>query len=106
MQRGWIALQEKNIPYEWKEVNPYKKDKEYLAINPRGLVPSLVYKGCNLYESQIILEFLEDLSPDNPLFPKDPFDKAVARLWADHAAKKICPVFFKVILAQVMAFGL
>ena len=100
LQRGWIVLQEKNISYEWKEVNPYKKDKEYLAINPKGLVPSLVYHGRNLYESQVILEFLEDIHPEHSLFPKDPFDKALARLWMDHVAKKICPVFFKVILAQ------
>ena len=45
MQRGWITLQEKKIPYQWKEVNPYKKDKEYLAINPKGLVPALTHHG-------------------------------------------------------------
>ena len=100
MQRGWIALQEKNIPYQWKEVNPYKKDKEYLAINPKGLVPSLVYHGRNLYESQIILEILEHISPENPVLQKDPFDKAFARLWMDHASKNIVPAFFRIILAQ------
>ena len=45
MQRGWITLQEKKIPYQWKEINPYKKDKEYLAINPKGLVPALTHHG-------------------------------------------------------------
>lgn len=100
VQRGWIALQEKGIKYQWKEVNPYKKDKEYLAINPKGLVPALVHHGRALNESQVILEYLEDICPDHPLFPKDPFDKAIARLWMDHIAKKICPAFFRVILAQ------
>ena len=103
MQRGWIALQEKGIKYQWQEVNPYKKDKQYLAINPKGLVPALVHRGRALNESQIILEYLEDISPDPPLFPKDPFDRAIARLWMDHVSKKICPAFFRVILAQEKA---
>lgn len=101
LQRGWITLQEKHIEYEWKEINPYKKDKEFLAINPKGLVPALVHHGRNLNESQVIMEYLEDIGgPENSLFPKDPFDRAIARLWMDHVSKKICPAFFKVILAQ------
>ena len=88
------------MQYQWNEVNPYKKDKEYLAINPKGLVPALVHHGRALNESQIILEYLEDISPDHPLFPQDPFDRAIARLWMDHVSKKICPAFFRVILAQ------
>ena len=57
--------------------------------------------GRNLYESQIIMEYLEDISPQEAsLFPKDPMDKANARLWMDHIAKKICPIFFHVLQAQ------
>ena len=106
LQRAWITLQEKSMDYEWKEVNPYKKDKEYLAINPKGLVPSVVYHGKNLYESQVIVEFLEDIGgADKSLFPKDPFDRAIARLWIQHISTKICPAFFKVMQAQVIKFS-
>ena len=31
-QRVWIALEEKGIPYEYKEVNPYKKEKHFLGM--------------------------------------------------------------------------
>lgn len=41
VQRVWIALEEKGIPYEYKEVNPYKKEPHFLKINPKGLVPAL-----------------------------------------------------------------
>ena len=61
-----------------------------------------VCTGRNLYESQVIMGYLEDISPNTTsLFPKDPMDKANARLWMDHIAKKICPVFFRVLQAQV-----
>jgi len=50
VQRAWIALEEGKVPYQYKEVNPYKKEvclsvmqsntkPSYLAINPKGLVP-------------------------------------------------------------------
>ncbi|KAK9805012.1 hypothetical protein WJX73_001260 [Symbiochloris irregularis] len=37
VQRTWIVLEEKKLPYQWNEVNPYKKDPAYLAKNPKGL---------------------------------------------------------------------
>ena len=48
------------------------------------------------------MEYLEDISPKTTsLFPKNPMDKANARLYMDHIAKKICPIFFRVLQAQV-----
>ncbi|KAJ1329748.1 glutathione S-transferase [Microdochium nivale] len=41
VQRAWITLHEKNVPHQYVEVNPYHKTAELLALNPRGLVPTL-----------------------------------------------------------------
>ncbi|KXJ93468.1 glutathione S-transferase [Microdochium bolleyi] len=41
VQRAWITLHEKNVPHQYVEVNPYRKTPELLALNPRGLVPTL-----------------------------------------------------------------
>lgn len=41
VQRAWITLLEKNVPHQYVEVNPYHKTPELLALNPRGLVPTL-----------------------------------------------------------------
>ena len=41
VQRTWITLEEKNIDYQYIEINPYHKDPEFLKLNPRGLVPTL-----------------------------------------------------------------
>ncbi|PCH35584.1 glutathione-S-transferase [Wolfiporia cocos MD-104 SS10] len=102
VQRVWITLEEKKIPYQYKEVNPYKKEKHFLDINPKGLVPAIEYKGRALYESLILCEFLEDAYPDHTphLLPKDPFERAYVRLWIDHVSKSIIPAFHRTIQAQ------
>ncbi|OSX61526.1 hypothetical protein POSPLADRAFT_1170182 [Postia placenta MAD-698-R-SB12] len=102
VQRVWIVLEEKNIPYQYKEVNPYKKEQHFLDINPKGLVPAIEYKGRALYESLVICEFLEDAYPSRAphLLPQDPFDRAYVRLWVDHVSKSIIPAFHRVLQAQ------
>ncbi|KAI0653510.1 glutathione S-transferase C-terminal-like protein [Cubamyces menziesii] len=102
VQRTWIALEERGIPYQYKEVNPYKKEKHFLDINPKGLVPAIEYKGKALYESLILMEFFEDAFPEYKprLLPDDPFDRAYVRLWVDHVAKQVVPAFMRTVMAQ------
>ncbi|KAH9889458.1 glutathione S-transferase C-terminal-like protein [Cubamyces lactineus] len=102
VQRAWIALEERGIPYQYKEVNPYKKEKHFLDINPKGLVPAIEYKGKALYESLILIEFFEDAFPEYKprLLPDDSFDRAYVRLWVDHVAKQIVPAFMRTVMAQ------
>ena len=100
-QRTWLALEEKGLSYEYREVNPYKKEKDFLDINPLGLVPALVYHGKPLYESLVLNEFLEDeFSDSKPLLPKDSFERARIRLWIDHLTKKFTPAYFRTMQAQ------
>ncbi|ETW74827.1 glutathione S-transferase [Heterobasidion irregulare TC 32-1] len=101
-QRGWIALEEKGIPYQYKEINPYHKEKHFLAINPKGLVPAIEYQNKPLYESLIISEFLEDAFPTHEphLLPADPFARAQARLWIDHISKAVIPAFQRLLQSQ------
>ncbi|KAF7792769.1 hypothetical protein EIP86_003867 [Pleurotus ostreatoroseus] len=100
--RAWIALEEKGVPYQYKEVNPYKKEKHFLDINPLGLVPAFEYQGKALYESVILDEFLEDVYPSygTNLLPEDPYERARARIWIDYVSKKIVPAYFRLIQAQ------
>ena len=120
MQRTWIALEEKGVPYQYKEVNPYKKEKHFLGtrdswaqleliakakrveINPKGLVPAIEYHGKALYESLILCEFLEDAYPNHQpqLLPADPYTRAYVRIWLDHISKNIVPAFFRLLQAQ------
>jgi len=102
--RTWITLEEKGIPYQYKEENPYHNDKEFLKISPKGLVPAIVWRGKPLHESLVICEFLEEAYPDTPrLMPSDPYDRAQVRLAIDLVSKSIIPVFFKVLQSQEKA---
>ncbi|KAI5123148.1 hypothetical protein M0805_000851 [Coniferiporia weirii] len=102
VQRAWITLEERGIPYQYKEVNPYKKEKHFLDINPKGLVPAIEYHGKALYESLVICEFLEDAYPDHKpnLLPANAYDRAFARLWIDHISKAVLPAFFRLLQSQ------
>lgn len=104
VQRTWITLEEKGIPYQYIETNPYKKEPEYLRINPRGLVPSIVYKnGPGLYESGVLNEFLEEVYPDHPLLPSDPTQRALARIWIDYITKSILPANMRLQQSQTVS---
>ena len=74
-----IALLEKGIAFEEDaSVKPSQNDG-YLAKSPMGKVPYLEVDGVRLRESNVILEYLEDVYPEKPLLPKDPLERARVR---------------------------
>lgn len=96
-----IALLEKGVAFQWKEINPYRKTAEFLSVSKKGLVPALQSEGVNLIESNIINEFLDEKYPDkNPLLPLSPEARATARIQKDQITKKIHPAFFRTIQSQ------
>lgn len=109
VQRVWITLHEKKIPHQYIEINPYRKAPDFLALNPRGLVPTLAVpmdpQGKHqkpLYESLVLCEYLEEAYSDQEkygpsLLPKDVYEKARCRLWIDHISTRIVPGFYKFI---------
>jgi glutathione S-transferase len=97
VQRAWLVLEIKKIPYQWVEINPYNKDPSFLALNPRGLVPTLEYDSKPLYESNIICELLEDAYPKYgpKLLPEGPYERAYIRLWVDFVGSRIVPAYHR-----------
>src|SRR5262245_14586557 len=82
--RVWLSLEHKQLPYQLHVLSFGKgenKTPEYLAINPRNKVPSIVDDGFSLYESAAIVEYLEQRYPDSgsPLWPRDVKGAAIAR---------------------------
>jgi glutathione S-transferase len=61
VQRVWIALELKGIPYQYIEVDPYQKPDSLLEVNPRGLVPALRDDDWGCYESNVLLEYVRSL---------------------------------------------
>jgi glutathione S-transferase len=73
-----LALYEKGIAFD-EQLNWASKDEETLCCSPLGKVPFLKTDQGALCESQVILEYLEDAFPENPLLPSDPWQRAKVR---------------------------
>ncbi len=58
-------------------------DPDYLKLNPDGIVPTLIHDGRVLTESNVILEYLDDVFPDPALRPTEPYERALMRRWMD-----------------------
>jgi glutathione S-transferase len=65
------------------------KSKELLERNPYGKVPVLEDGEAVIYESAVIDEYLEEKYPAVPLMPKDPYQRARARIWIDFANTRL-----------------
>ncbi|KAF2197088.1 hypothetical protein GQ43DRAFT_444542 [Delitschia confertaspora ATCC 74209] len=101
VQRVWISLEMKGIPYQYIEVDPYKKPQSLLDVNPRGLVPAIRHGPTwSVHESIVIMEYLEDLQQGPPLLPPNPKTRATSRLWSDHVNRNIIPGFYHLLQAQ------
>jgi glutathione S-transferase len=81
--RVWLALEAKGIAYNLKVLSFADKDTtkpEFVAINPRHTVPTIVDDGYALWESMAILEYLEERFPDKArLYPGDAKNRARIR---------------------------
>jgi maleylpyruvate isomerase len=83
-----------------------QRSAEYLALNPQGLVPSLVLDdGTVLTQSLAICEYLEETHPEPPLLPSDPAGRARVRAFAEAIACDIHPVQNLKVLNRVKALG-
>lgn len=93
-RRVRFALEEKELKYLGIFVRLLKSEQntpQYLALNRNGVVPTLVHNGRIVIESTAINEYLDDVYPQKPLRPDDPFERAVMRKWtflADSVAIK------------------
>ena len=76
-----IVLAEKGVQYDLVEVEPNKECIELLDYNPYGVLPTLVDRELVLYNSAIILEYLDERFPHPPLMDVFPVQRAHTRLF-------------------------
>jgi len=68
-----IALKEKDVPYHLHALAPGEhKQPEHLARHPFGRVPAFEHDGFELYETQAIIRYLDEVFPNPPLTPGNP----------------------------------
>jgi glutathione S-transferase len=83
-QKVRLCLAEKGLEWKSQIINLATNEHlspEYLALNPNGVVPTLIHDGAVIIDSGVICEYLEDVFPEVPLLPTDPVDRAKARSW-------------------------
>ncbi len=79
----FVTLTEKGLPFELHTVDLTRQAQhapEYVAISATQRVPTLIHDDFVLSESSAITEYLEDMFPDHAVYPKNPQQRATARL--------------------------
>ena len=100
--RVWLALEQKALPYEIR-MRSLKSGElqqpEFLALNPRGLIPVLVDDDFVLYESAAIVEYLDQAYPESgrPLFPRDARGAGTARRIVREADQYVQPPMERIV---------
>jgi glutathione S-transferase len=89
VQRAVIALEEKGVEYDVEFIDLANKPQWFLDISPRGKVPVLIDGDVPLFESQAIVEFLDETQGGRRLAPEDARERARDRAWATYASEEI-----------------
>jgi glutathione S-transferase len=82
VQRAAIAMAEKRMPFDRVTVDLRDKPAWFTAMSPLGKTPVLQVGDTPVFESAVILEYLEDTGP-RPLHPADPLARAEHRGWIE-----------------------
>jgi glutathione S-transferase/RNA polymerase-associated protein len=104
VQKVKIALGEKNIPFETRmpDIVGGANLDEFAGLNPRLEVPTFVDGDTTIFDSTIILEYVEEKWPTPPLLPAAPAPRAQARM-----IEEVCDTYYEAInwaLMEVRAF--
>ncbi len=105
-QKVKIALYEKGVPFEVETPNflgGIDANAEFASSSPRLEVPSLVDGDTTVFDSTIILEYLEDKWPQPALLPATAAERARVRM-----LEELCDTYYEAInwaLAEIRVFG-
>ena len=93
-----IALAEKKFEYQMKDLSPWAGDNPLHAFNPLGKVPVLVLDdGTHLYDSRVIVEYLDTVSPVSRLIP-EPSRQRIAVRRTEALADGVCDAAIAIVL--------
>jgi len=86
-QKVRICLAEKGLEWVDRKVNLATNEHltpQYLALNPNGVVPTLVHDGTAIVDSSVICEYLDEVFPEPRLAPGDALGRARMRAWVHY----------------------
>lgn len=85
-----IVLAEKGITVDIEDVDAGAVPEEVLEFNPYGTLPTLVDRDLSLYESKVMMEYLDERFPHPPLLPVYPVSRALSRQFMYRIEKDWC----------------
>ena len=104
VQKVLWACDELELSYQREDIGGDfggTQESKYLAMNPNGLVPTMIDNGNVLWESNAIIRYLCENHAPNVLLPEDPWQVALAQQWMDWQqtvlAPAIRPVFWGLV---------
>lgn len=89
-----LAMAEKGLEWNGIYIDILKGeqfDPEYLKLNPKGVVPTLVHDDLVIPDSTVIIEYLDQIAPDTSVHPKDPWSRAQVRYWTKAVDEDLHP---------------
>lgn len=90
-QRVGIALAEQGIAHQRIDVDLADRPDWFVQLSPLGKVPLLRVGDATLFESAVILEYLEETGPA-PLHPEAPLERARVRAWVEAASQALATI--------------
>jgi glutathione S-transferase len=91
--RAAIALREKNLTFDTVFFEAGKRPPELAAVGPRAKSPTLFDGAAHIYDSQVVLEYLEDRYPEPALLPHSPDARAEVRMLIARIGDEVAPKF-------------
>ena len=92
-----IVLAEKDITFEAIEVDVEAPPEDLSELNPYNTVPTLIDRDLVLYDSRVIVEYLDERFPHPPLMPVDPVSRAKTRLALHRVEKDWYPLMHDIL---------
>jgi len=103
-QKVKLALYEKGLDFTVSTPDIFGgSDERFTRSSPRWEVPSLIADDCTVFDSTIILEYLEDRWPVPPMLPASPAERARARM-----IEELCDTYYEAInwaVAEILVCG-
>ncbi len=90
-----LALLEKGFEFDDVQTSP-NQEQSFLSMSPMGKVPCLEAREGFLSETMAIMEFLEDINPEIPLFPQDSFERAKIR-----ELMRVCELYIELPVSRL-----
>jgi len=104
VQRAAITLAEKGVAFERRDVDLANKPDWFKAVSPLGKTPVLLVGGHAIFESAVILEYLEETQA-NPLHPGAPLTRAEHRAWIEFGSAVLNDIAGLYAAGDESAFG-